>query len=87
MKLLALPALLALATLTAPLQADELENTVLAYDRKAGLIVLSDRSVIPLANLQGEIPEDLVAGERILVRFESNEDDGIHTVHDVQRLP
>ena len=85
------PALL-LATLAvlisplAPLHADELDGTVLAYDRKARVIVLRDKSVIPLANLQGDMPEDLAAGDLINVRYESNEDDGIHLVHGIERL-
>ena len=85
------PALL-LATLAvlisplAPLHADELDGTVLAYDRKARVIVLRDKSVIPLANLQGDMPEDLAAGDLINVRYESNEDDGIHFVHGIERL-
>ena len=68
------------------LSADLLDGTVLAYDRKARIIVFEDKSVMPLANLQGEIPEDLVAGDRIEVSFESNEDDGIYVVHGVKRI-
>ena len=84
------PLLATLAVLAAPivpLHADELDGTVLAYDRKAGVIVLRDKSVIPLANLQGDVPEDLVAGDLVNVRYESNEDDGIYLVHGVERLP
>ena len=86
MKLIPTALLLSLVSLATPLHADELEGTVLAYDRKAALIVLQDKSVIPLASLQGEVPADLVAGDRIAVSFESNEDEGIHTVHSVERL-
>ena len=78
---------LALVALATPLHAnDELEGTVLAYDRKAELIVPSDKSVIPLSNLQGEVPTDLSAGDRITVSFQSNEDDGIFIVHSIERL-
>lgn len=70
----------------AALPADLLDGTVLAYDRKARIIVLADKSVMPLANLQGEMPEDLVAGDRIEISFESNEDDGIYVVHGVKRI-
>ena len=86
MKLITTSLLLSLVALAAPVHADELEGTVLAYDRLAKVIVLRDKSVIPLANLQGELPADLVSGDRIAVSYESNEDDGIHTVHSVERM-
>ena len=74
------------ALVAAPVSADTLEGTVLAYDRKANLIVMHDKSVLPLAKFTGELPEDLVAGDRIEVDYQSNEDEGIYAVSDIRRV-
>ena len=83
-----LPPVLALALLAAPpaaLASDEIEGTVLAFDRVARVLVMSDRSVVPLDNLRGEVPEDLVAGDRIAISYESDED-GVSIVNSIERL-
>lgn len=67
--------------------ADLIDGTVLAYDRVANIIVLSDKSVFPLSSMKTPLSEDLVAGDRIEISYESNEDDGIFLVHSVTRLP
>lgn len=83
--------LLAAALITAPTlpvrAADLIEGTLLAYDRKANVIVLSDKSVWTLQNLEKPLPENLAAGERIEISYESNEDDGLRVIHGVKRLP
>ena len=71
---------------TAPVLADEIDGTVLAFDRVANVLVMKDKSVIPLETFEGELPEDLVAGDKVAVRFDSNEDTGISMVHSVERL-
>ena len=83
----ALLALALSAAATTALAQDVVEGTVLAYDRKANLIVLQDKSVFPLASLQGEVPDGLAAGDQIEIAFESNEDDGIYLVHSVKTMP
>ena len=85
MKHVPLVLLLALGA-AAPALADELEGTVLAYDRVANVLVMRDRTVIPLETFEGEMPEDLVAGDRVALRFDSNEDTGISMVHSVTRI-
>ena len=85
MKHVPLVLLLALGAATSAL-ADELEGTVLAYDRVANVLVMRDRTVIPLETFAGEMPEDLVAGDRVALRFDSNEDTGISMVHSVTRV-
>ena len=88
MKLKRLPLVAALALVAAApaaLASDALEGTVLAFDRVARVLVMSDRSVVPLDNLQGEVPEDLVAGDRIAIGYESDED-GISVVHSIERI-
>ena len=86
MKHVPLALLLALVGASAPALADELEGTVLAYDRVANVLVMRDKTVIPLETFEGEPPEDLVAGDRVAVRFDSNEDTGISMVHSVTRI-
>lgn len=81
------PALaLALVLGASPALADEIESTVLAFDRVANVIVLRDKSVMPLDSFEGELPEDLVAGDRIAIVYDSNEDDGIFLVRSVERI-
>ena len=77
---------LALAAASPPaLATDEIDGTVLAFDRVARVLVMKDKSVIPLDNLETDLPEDLVAGDRVAVRYESDED-GISVVHSVERI-
>ena len=83
-----LPLVAALALLAAPplaIASDAIEGTVLAFDRVARVLVMSDRSVVPLDNLRGEVPEDLVAGDRVAVSYESDED-GISIVNSIERI-
>ena len=78
----------ALLVAATPLRAaDAVDGTVLAHDRVANVIVLTDKSVWSLATLEAGPPEDLMAGDRIEIRYESNEDDGVRVIHSVRRLP
>lgn len=65
---------------------DIAEGTILAFDRKANVLVFTDKSIWPLEKLQGSMPDDLQAGDRIEVRFDSNEDDGVTAIHLIKRL-
>ena len=88
MKSHALTLVVAAALVAPPLSAaDAIEGTLLAYDRVANVLVLSDKSVWTLENLEQPLPENLVAGERVEIRYESNEDDGLAVIHSVERLP
>ncbi len=78
--------LLALAAAAAPALADELEGAILAYDRVANVIVMSDKSVVPLESFTGELPADLVAGDRVSIVYRSDEDAGINAVESVERV-
>ena len=83
-----LPALLLVAA-QAGAQAtaqDAVDGTVLAYDRKANVIVLTDKSVWTLEKLEGALPEELQAGDRIAIRYQANEDDGLTVIHSIERL-
>ena len=67
--------------------ADIVDGTVLAYDRQAKILVFTDKRVWSLETLEAPAPESLKAGDRVEVRFESNEDDGITLIHSLKILP
>jgi hypothetical protein len=66
---------------------DMSQGTILAYDRKANILVLTDRSVFPLEKLTSEPPDDLKAGDRINIQYDSNEDDGITAIYSIKVVP
>ena len=69
---------------TAASAQDITEGTVLAHDRKANILVMSDKSVFPLEKAEGPVPEGLKAGDRVEITYTSNEDDGIVAIHSIQ---
>ena len=75
-----------LFTMPSAFATDIVEGTVLAFDRKANVIVLDDNSVWSLKVLETGLPDDLKAGDRIEIRYESNEDDGLETIHSIKIL-
>ena len=79
---------LSLVLMSASVAAQDItESTVLAYDRKANILVLTDRSVFPLEKLVGDVPSGLKSGDRITIKYESNEDDGITKILSIMVLP
>lgn len=68
------------------LATDVIESTVLAYDRQANVIILKDNTVWPLDLLTERLPEDIHAGDAVRIRTESNEDDGLQTIHSINRI-
>lgn len=50
------------------------EGIVLVYDRKAKLLVLTDRSVWALESLKTALPAGIKAGSRVHIEFEGDED-------------
>ena len=78
----ALPFLIAL--IAAPAMADTTAGAVLAFDRKAGIIVLTDKTVWTLpAGLA--VPEDLVAGDRVQIDFTMKGDEGVTAINAITR--
>lgn len=57
--------------------ADQVSGDVLAFDRMAGIIVLADRSVWSLRDGQGTAPDDLEAGDRVTIDFQTISDNGV----------
>ena len=56
---------------------------MLVYDRKARMLILTDRTSWPLENLKAEAPGALKAGDRVRIEFESSED-GISAINRVE---
>jgi len=54
--------------------SDASDGTVLVYDRKAKLLVLTDRTVWALDQLQSPMPAGIEAGSRIHIEYESDEE-------------
>lgn len=79
------PALLLMSALV--FAQDIADGTILAFDRKANVIVFTDKSVWHLEKLETALPDDLNAGDRIEITYESNEDEGVTVIHSVQVLP
>jgi hypothetical protein len=61
------------------------KGTVLAYDRKARLLVFADKTAWSLENMQATLPFGLNAGDRIEIDYESDED-GNPVIHDIMVL-
>lgn len=64
--------------------ADSTEGTVVAYDRKAGIIVLEDKTIWTLEGSEATPPPDLKAGDSIKIEYESAGDDGVTKIDAVK---
>ena len=73
------------ALLASPVVADETEGHIRAYDRVAGLIVLTDKTVWQLP-ADMDIPADLGAGDRVHFEFDSEGEEGITKITGMHRL-
>ena len=65
------------------LAQDSSNGTILAFDRKANTLVLSDRTVWPLELLKTPLAAELKAGDQVMILYESDED-GISSIQSVQ---
>lgn len=86
-KWLSIAALYIVAAHTPVAAQDILQSTVLAYDRKANVIVFTDRSVFHLDKLEGSPPENLKAGDRVELTYDSSEEEGVTAIFSVKILP
>ena len=66
----------ALTALAMPAFADGSQGTVVAFDRVANVIVLDDHSIWEVPATLA-LPEDLVAGDKIIISYQSNGDNGV----------
>ncbi len=60
--------------------ADSVTGVILAFDRKAQIIVLDDRTVWSLETHKGELPADLKAGDKIEIASEGAGENGVGSV-------
>ncbi|MBO28402.1 MAG: hypothetical protein CML61_06535 [Rhodobacteraceae bacterium] len=79
-----LPALLTLGALATPAFADMTSGTILAYDRLANVIVLTDKTHWTL-HPDALVPADLKAGDKITIDFVSDGDNGSLPVKKLER--
>lgn len=73
------------ALLVTPVMADETEGLVLAYDRSAGIVVLTDMSVWEMPSGLS-IPSDLGAGDRVVLEYETAGEDGLVSIDALTRV-
>ena len=65
--------------------ADITGGTILALDRQAKVMVLTDRTVWPLELLESAAPGGLKAGDRVGIEYESDED-GVSAIKSIRLL-
>ncbi|WP_386683516.1 hypothetical protein [Loktanella sp. R86503] len=75
----------ALTAIALPAFADDTTGTVVAYDRVSNVIVLQDRSIWEIP-ADFPLPADLVAGDRILIDYQSNGDNGVGKYLSITRV-
>ncbi|MEQ8710153.1 MAG: hypothetical protein RIC36_14265 [Rhodospirillales bacterium] len=56
------------------------EGTVVAFDRKAKVIVLDDKTVWTIVGSEDAVPATLKAGDVIVIDYVSTGDDGIQKI-------
>ena len=74
-----------LASVAAPAFADETEGLVFAYDRVDHVLVMKDMTVWTLPS-ELLVPVDLGAGDRVLIDFTSDGDNGWKSIDALHRL-
>jgi hypothetical protein len=71
------------AVLPSVASADSTTGTVVAYDRKANIVVLSDKTIWTTVGSEKAIPADLKAGDRIVITYDSPGDDGVREIQSI----
>ncbi len=66
--------------------ADTFKGTVIAFDRKANVIVIDDKSVFSFEGQGAQIPDDLKAGDMIEIESEGEGEDGYGNLTSVKIL-
>jgi hypothetical protein len=66
----------------APAIASNVKGTVVAYDRVAKRLVLSDKTVFSIEADSAEVPDSLTAGDEVEIDFESGED-GVDKINSI----
>ena len=63
--------------------ADTIEGKIVAYDRKAQLIVMEDRSIYSLAGYDAPLLAELEAGDMVSIETEGGGEDGYGIVTEI----
>lgn len=80
-----LPLAAAMLAAATPVFADTTSGTVVAFDRKANVVVMDDKTIWQLAE-KTAVTEELEAGDAVRITFTSLGDDGIASVDAVEKL-
>ncbi len=78
-RVLCLAALMSVTTFTTAF-ADNTEGTIVAFDRKAKIIVLDDKTVWTTVGSEDAIPENLKAGDVVTIEYVTSGDDGVQKI-------
>lgn len=81
MRVLLAAALLAVAS---PALADYTSGTVAGFDRRSNTLKLTDQTVWMLPKTV-TVPESLASGDRVIITFRSNADNGWDKVYGIDR--
>lgn len=73
-----------LIALALPALADEVTGSVLAYDRVDNIIVLDDKTVWTIP-ADFALPTDLIAGDKITIKFQGAAENGIGDLISIAR--
>lgn len=64
---------------------DVADGTILAFDRKARILVFTDKTVWPLEKMAGELSEKLKAGDRIQIIYDADEE-GVDKIYSIEKI-
>lgn len=81
----AMASLILLSTVSAA-YADSVEGVILAFDRKAMVLVLNDKTVWTLEGSESAVPPDLKAGEKVEINYLSAGEEGVTKIETIKRL-
>ena len=70
--------------LAGPALADTTTGTILAFDRQADVLIMTDKTVWQLSP-NTMIPADLAAGDMVKITFTSFGDDGVASVDSLEK--
>ena len=73
-------------SMVAAARADTATGTIIAYDRKAQVIVMDDKSVWSLRGKDTPVPADLKAGDKVQIEAESAGEDGYGKITEIKVL-
>lgn len=64
---------------------DVADGTILAFDRKARILIFTDKTVWPLEKMAGELSEILKAGDRIQIIYDADEE-GVDKIYSIEKI-